>query len=163
MVILGIDPGYATVGYGVINSQNGRHKAIAYGVVETSKADRLPDRLRQIADGVKQLIELYKPDAIAVEELFFQSNQKTAILVAEARGVLLYIAECSGSKLYEYTPLQIKQAMTGYGRAEKQQIQQMVKTFLGLPSIPKPDDAADALAVAITHAQTNVMLGSFGL
>lgn len=163
MVILGIDPGYATVGFGLIDANCGRHKPIAYGVIETPKSARFPDRLKYIGEETAKLIERYKPDAIAVEELFFHDNRKTAIMVAEARGVVLYVAEKSGTALYEYTPLQIKQALTGYGRAIKCQIQQMVKVMLCLDCIPKPDDAADALAVAITHSQTNTALGKFGI
>lgn len=163
MIILGIDPGYATVGFGVITAECGRIKPVAYGVVETPKTARFPDRLKYIGNEVAALIQKYKPDAIAVEELFFQDNRKTAIMVAEARGVVLYVAEQSGTSLFEYTPLQIKQALTGYGRAEKCQIQQMVKVMLCLEKIPKPDDAADALAVAVTHSQTNPTLGKFGI
>ncbi|MFA5449788.1 MAG: crossover junction endodeoxyribonuclease RuvC [Clostridia bacterium] len=163
MVILGIDPGYATLGYGIISSDGRRHKALAYGVLETPKTDRFPQRLCSLAKGIEELIEKYQPDAVAVEELFFHTNQKTGILVAEARGVVLYIAENSNAKLFEYTPLQIKQAITGYGRAAKAQIQEMVRVFLALPAIPKPDDAADALAVALTHAQTNTYLGNYGI
>jgi crossover junction endodeoxyribonuclease RuvC len=161
VIVLGIDPGYAIVGYGIINSIGGRHTPLAYGVIETPKTDRFAIRLKHIADELEKLIESYKPDAIAVEELFFHTNQKTVIMVAEARGVALLVAERSNAKLFEYTPLQIKQALTGYGRADKNQIQQMVTRFLGLSKIPKPDDAADALAVAITHAQTNTNIGSF--
>ncbi|MDD3947246.1 MAG: crossover junction endodeoxyribonuclease RuvC [Clostridia bacterium] len=161
MVILGLDPGYATVGYGVIEAGCGRCRPIAYGAIETPKTARFPDRLKYIGDETAKLIARYNPDAIAIEELFFQDNRKTAILVAEARGVMLYVAETSGKCLFEYTPLQIKQALTGYGRAQKCQIQQMVKVMLCLEKIPKPDDAADALAVAITHSQTNTALGAF--
>jgi crossover junction endodeoxyribonuclease RuvC len=112
---------------------------------------------------LKKLIEKYKPDEIALEELFFNNNQKTAINVAQARGVILLTCVKECGRLYEYTPLQIKQAITGYGRADKNQIQQMVKTLLGLKGIPKPDDAADALAVALTHAQTNKLGGLFSI
>jgi len=163
MIILGIDPGYAIVGFGVIAADCGKIKPVAYGAIETPKSARFPDRLKFIGDEVTALIAKYKPDAIAVEELFFQDNRKTAIMVAEARGVVLYVSEQSGTPLYEYTPLQIKQALTGYGRAEKCQIQQMIKVMLCLEKIPKPDDAADALAVAVTHSQTNPALGKFGI
>jgi crossover junction endodeoxyribonuclease RuvC len=163
MIILGIDPGYATVGFGVIASDCGKIKPVAYGVVETPKTARFPDRLKCIGNEVSALIQQYRPDAIAVEELFFQDNRKTAIMVAEARGVVLYVSEQTGTPLYEYTPLQIKQALTGYGRAEKSQIQQMIKVMLCLEKIPRPDDAADALAVAVTHSQTNHILGKFGI
>lgn len=163
MIILGIDPGYATVGFGVIETANGKNKAIEYGVILTPKEDSLPKRLAKISEGFDNLIEKYHPDAVAIEELFFQNNQKTAILVAEARGAILLTVYGKVKNLYEYTPLQIKQAMTGYGRADKQQIQHMVTRYLNLKEIPKPDDAADALAVALTHAQTNRLAGLFGI
>lgn len=163
MIILGIDPGYAIVGFGVIENNCGKCRPLEYGVITTSKDDSLPSRLYKIAQGLELLIEKYRPDAVAIEELFFHNNQKTAILVAEARGAILLTAHRMGAKLYEYTPLQIKQAMTGYGRADKRQIQEMVKAMLCLTAIPKPDDAADALAVALTHAQTNRLAGLFGI
>ena len=163
MIILGIDPGYATVGFGVIESVGGRNRAIEYGVILTPKEESLPKRLAKISEGFDIIIDKYKPDAVAIEELFFTNNQKTAILVAEARGAILLTVYAKCKNLFEYTPLQIKQAMTGYGRADKKQIQQMVTTFLNLKSIPKPDDAADALAVALTHAQTNRLAGLFGI
>jgi crossover junction endodeoxyribonuclease RuvC len=150
---LGIDPGIAIVGYGVIDSSKGIHTVVDYGVVETPKEEITAVRLAMIADSVRKIIERYEPRDIALEELYFNTNQKTIIRVAEARGVLLLTAieRCGG--VYEYTPLQVKQSITGYGRAEKQQVQQMVKTLLKLDKIPKPDDAADALAVALCHAQ----------
>jgi crossover junction endodeoxyribonuclease RuvC len=154
MVILGIDPGYAIVGFGVISQEGSKCKAIDYGVISTPKTDSLPTRLAKISESLDAIMDKHKPDAIAIEELFFQNNQKTAILVAEARGAILLTLYKKNKNLYEYTPLQIKQAMTGYGRAEKSQIQHMVTLLLGLKQIPKPDDAADALAVALTHAQT---------
>ncbi|MDD4316865.1 MAG: crossover junction endodeoxyribonuclease RuvC [Clostridia bacterium] len=164
MIILGIDPGYATVGYGIIKSEGSKNFALDYGVITTPKTQKLPERLAYIAEGIRALIDKHNPDAISIEELFFQNNRKTAIFVAEARGAIL--VSCMGScckRLYEYTPLQIKQAMTGYGRADKNQIQQMVKIMLGLADIPRPDDAADALAVALTHSQTNRLTGMFGI
>lgn len=163
MIILGIDPGYGIVGFGVVEKTNSKLRTIAYGAIETPKVSRFPVRLKFIGEKIAELIEIYRPDAVAVEELFFQNNQKTAIMVAEARGVVLYTAESSGTPLYEYTPMQIKQAVTGFGRADKKQIQQMVKLLLGLETVPKPDDAADALAVAVTHAQTNTRMGNFGV
>ncbi|NCA91987.1 crossover junction endodeoxyribonuclease RuvC [bacterium] len=163
MIILGIDPGYATVGFGLIESLSGKCRAIEYGAIITKKEENLPNRLLKISNAFEQIIDKYKPDAIAIEELFFQNNQKTAILVAEARGAILLTAYKKCASLYEYTPLQIKQAMTGYGRADKRQIQEMVKAMLCLNCIPKPDDAADALAVALTHAQTNRLAGLFGI
>lgn len=163
MIILGIDPGYATVGFGVLETNGSKHRAIEYGVITTPKEQSLPERLAKISRGFNILIDRYNPDAIAIEELFFTNNQKTAILVAEARGAILLTVYEKCKNLYEYTPLQIKQAMTGYGKADKKQIQQMVKTYLNLTSIPKPDDAADALAVALTHAQTNRLGYLFGI
>jgi crossover junction endodeoxyribonuclease RuvC len=152
VIILGFDPGLATVGYGIIEHSGGRSRAVDYGVITTPKDESLPARLHMIYDASAALIAKHSPDAIAVEELFFAKNVKTGIQVAHARGVLMYCAVKHTGRLYEYTPLQIKQALTGYGRAEKNQIQEMVKMLLGLSVKPRPDDAADALAVAITHA-----------
>lgn len=157
MRILGIDPGINLMGFGVIDKTT-ELNVVDYGVINTPKTDSLPLRLTTIFDGVKELIETYKPDAIAIEELFYFKNQKTIIPVAEARGVIVTAGYKYCGNLYEYTPLQIKQALTGNGRAEKKQIQEMVKLILGLNSIPKPDDAADALAVAICHSQTNNLI-----
>ena len=156
MIIVGFDPGLATLGYGVIETnKGGKPKMIDYGIVSTPKDESLPVRLTMLEKGVKQIIDKFKPEEIAIEELFFAKNVKTGIAVAHARGVVLLTAIKECGKIFEYTPLQIKQALTGYGRAEKIQIQQMVKTMLGLNGIPRPDDAADALAVALCHAQTN--------
>ncbi len=163
MIILGIDPGYGILGFGVVEKRGSSLKAIAYGVIETPKVSRFPVRLKFIGEKIAELIAKYRPEAVSVEELFFQNNAKTAIMVAEARGVVLYVTESAGVPLYEYTPMQIKQAITGYGRADKQQMQNMVKLLLGLDKIPKPDDAADALAAAVTHAQTNSAMGNFGV
>lgn len=163
MRILGIDPGLATVGWGVIDVINGKPKAVSCGVISTPKEDALPKRLLTIENDLKRLIEKFEPDEIALEELFFNSNVTTAINVSQARGVILLTCIKQVGKLYEYTPLQIKQALTGYGRAEKKQIQEMTKTFLNLAKIPKPDDAADALAVALTHSQTNRLSQSFAI
>lgn len=154
MIILGIDPGIATVGYGIITKDK-TNICLDYGVISTPKDKDTPQRLLMIASAVETLIEKYKPDEVAIEELFFNTNVKTAINVAQARGVILCTALKMGCRLYEYTPLQIKQGLTGYGRADKVQIQQMVKMLLCLEKIPKPDDAADALAVALCHLQTN--------
>lgn len=161
MVILGIDPGYAIVGYGLVNSEKGNFSVIDYGVITTPKEEAMPTRLAMIGDAMTKLIEKYKPDCVAVEELFFSNNQKTAINVAQARGVIVLTAINHCGKLYEYTPMQIKQAMTGWGKADKAQIQAMVTRLLKLKRIPKPDDAADALAVALTHAQTNKLSSLF--
>ena len=155
MVIVGFDPGLATLGYGVITTDiKKKPEMVDYGIISTPKDTNLAIRLTMIEKGVKQIIDTYKPDEIAIEELFFAKNVTTGINVAHARGVTLLTAIKSCDKIFEYTPLQIKQALTGYGRAEKNQIQQMVKTLLRLKAVPKPDDAADALAVALCHAQT---------
>ncbi len=159
MRILGIDPGFAIVGWGMIDSRAGKVKLISYGAILTSKDEELPDRLEKIYHDLVAVIEKYKPDQIAVEELFFNTNITTGIKVAEARGICLLAAKLAGVELYEYTPLQVKQGLTGYGRADKKQMQTMVKSILGLKENPKPDDAADALAVAITHSQTNQNMG----
>lgn len=161
MIILGFDPGLATLGYGVIKKEKNKIEMIDYGVVLTPKEENLAVRLCLIEKGVQQIIEKFKPDEICMEELFFAKNVKTGISVAHARGVLLLTANKACGKIYEYTPLQIKMALTGYGRADKHQIQAMVKTILGLKAIPKPDDAADALAVALTHARTNKLSEQF--
>lgn len=161
MRILGIDPGIAIVGYGVIDVERGNYTLVDYGVIRTPKEENTPARLCMIEKCLIELIEKFKPNDIALEELFFATNVKTAITVAEARGVLLLTATKYCGNLFEYTPLQIKQAITGYGKADKNQVQQMVKMMLKLKSIPRPDDAADALAVAITHGQTNKMANMF--
>ena len=154
MRILGIDPGYGTMGYGIIERERGNLRAIDYGVIQTPPNESLPVRLAMLDEALRKLIEAHKPDAVAVEELFFNTNITTGIKVAEARGVILLCAIRECGNLYEYTPLQVKQALTGMGRAEKKQVQFMVKALLGLKTEPKPDDAADALAVAVCHANT---------
>ncbi len=154
MIILGIDPGYAIVGYGVIEVDKGKFTAIDYGVIRTPQYESISVRLSMIARDLQAIIDKYKPDAVAIEELFFSANRKTGIMVAEARGVILLTCANSCGNLYEYTPMQIKQAITGYGGADKQQIQHMITLLLRLKSIPKPDDAADALAVALCHGQS---------
>jgi len=163
MVILGIDPGYATIGYGVIERTKPGSRAIDYGVITTPAGISLPRRLQMAADAMEQLIARHNPKAIAVEELFFARNTTTAMGVAQARGVIMLCSVRCGADLYEYTPMQIKQAITGYGRADKRQMQHMVKSLLGLSEIPRPDDAADALAVALCHCQTNRFAGSFSV
>ena len=156
MIILGIDPGLATVGFGIIEKKaDGTFVAIDYGIISTPKTENTAVRIAMIYDSITELIQKFKPSDIAIEELFFNNNQKTVISVAEARGAALLAGIKNCGNLFEYTPLQIKQALTGQGRADKQQMQYMVKLVLKLTSIPKPDDAADALAVAICHAQTN--------
>ena len=163
MRILGIDPGFAIVGYGVIDYENSKYKTVDYGKITTPAGMDMPLRLKEVYDGVLRLIELFKPDILAIEELFFNTNVKTAIAVGHARGVIVLAAANSGIKINEYTPLQIKQAVVGYGRADKNQVQQMVKMFLGLKEVPKPDDTADALAVAICHANSSSLGGVLGL
>lgn len=154
MRILGIDPGYAIVGFGIIDTHRD-NAVVDFGVVETPKEDSLPIRLQKIEEAFRVLFETYKPDEVAIEELFFFRNQTTVIPVAEARGVVILTAQKHCERIFEYTPMQIKQALTGNGRADKKQMQFMVKNVLGLEKIPKPDDAADALAVAICHSQIN--------
>lgn len=152
----------AIVGYGVLDYEDFNRKSVVdYGVITTPKEESFPVRLALIYKAVTELIQKYKPDEIAAEELFFNTNITTGINVAHARGVLLLAAIHHCGRLYEYTPLQIKQAMTGYGRAEKRQIQEMTRVYLGLQKIPKPDDAADALAVALTHIQTGELTDKF--
>ncbi len=156
MIILGLDPGLATMGYGVIEKQkNDNNVALDYGVVLTPKNESLPVRLAMLEEGVNQILNKYKPDEIAVEELFFVKNITTGIPVAHARGVMLLTCIKYCGKLYEYTPNQIKMSLTGYGRADKLQMQQVVTSLLHLSKIPRPDDAADALAVALCHAHTS--------
>ena len=152
MVILGIDPGVATVGFGIISETGGNPKPKRFGVISTPAGMRLALRLKQINNDVSELIETFKPDAIAVEELFFNTNQKTALAVAHGRAAIILAGEAHGIPMFEYTPLQVKQAVVGYGRAEKQQIQFMVARLLRMKTPPKSDDAADALAIALTHA-----------
>ena len=158
MIILGIDPGLAIVGFGVIDKQKNKTEVIDYGVIRTPKEDTLPIRLEKVYKGMCELIDKYKPEQVAIEELFFNTNITTGIAVAEARGVIILACINKGCRLFEYTPLQIKQALTGNGRADKQQVQYMVKAILRLKAVPKPDDAADGLAAALCHSQTNLLL-----
>lgn len=155
MVILGVDPGTATTGYGIVKNDNGKLSAIEYGCIRTSKSNSLPDRLLEIYSDLNKVIKKYKPALIAVESVYFYNNVKTAITVAEGRGVVLLCARQNKIPVAEFTPLQVKNSLTSYGKAEKKQVQQMVKTLLNLKSIPKPDDAADALALAICGTQYN--------
>ncbi|MCE9586509.1 crossover junction endodeoxyribonuclease RuvC [Candidatus Uhrbacteria bacterium] len=149
MRLLGIDPGFDRNGFGVVEDNGGKLTHIAHGVLQTSKDDSFMTRLRQVRDNVASLIDQYKPDCVAVEQLFFQTNAKTAMNVAMARGVILLAIADAGIKLVEPTPNQVKSGTTGQGNADKKQVQEMVKRLLKLDAIPKPDDAADALAVAI--------------
>ncbi len=154
MVILGIDPGIAIVGWGVVDYSGNKFKTLGYGSIMTSKDETTQQRLEKIYVQLAEIMERYRPDAMAVEELFFNTNQTTAIRVAEARGVILLTAQQRGISIAEYTPLQVKQAVVGYGRAEKKQVITMVTMMLGLQKPPKPDDTADALAIAVTHAHS---------
>jgi len=154
MIILGIDPGIADTGFGAIKKIGDSYSVIAFGSIKTPPSLDLPQRLLALHRELKAIIKKYQPDLVGVEELFFAKNVKTAITVSHARGVILLTAREQGCETREFTPLQVKQALCGYGRADKNQIQQMVKTVLGLKDIPKPDDAADALAVAICCGQT---------
>ena len=153
MIVLGIDPGYAILGYGVLETVAGKMpRPIDYGVIETAAGEPFPSRLEKLYLGVRQLISLYKPEQVAFEELFFYRNVTTALQVGAGRGVALLAAQQAGLPLYEYTPMEIKLAVCGNGHADKRQVQQMVRILLGLRELPRPDDAADALGVAICHA-----------
>ena len=162
MIILGIDPGIATLGYGVIEKdERGNFRSVDYGVVVTPKTESLPVRLAMLEEGISQILEKYKPDEVAMEELFFSKNITTGIAVAHARGVALLTCVKRCGRLFEYTPMQIKQALTGYGRADKKQMQSVVTSILKLKTVPKPDDAADALAIALCHATVSRFGGLF--
>jgi len=154
LIILGIDPGVATVGFGIISEIGGMPEPKRYGVITTSAGMRLALRLTQIRADVSELITTFKPDAIAVEELFFNTNQKTAVAVAHGRAAVILAGEEHGVPMFEYTPLQVKKAVAGYGHATKKQVMDMVRRLLSMEEPPKPDDAADALAIAICHART---------
>lgn len=155
MRIIGIDPGYAIVGFGVIEYEKSRFSTISYGAVTTPAGIKFERRLEIIYADICQILDSYKPQSLAIEKLYFQNNQKTAIDVAEARGVVLLAAAQRHIEIFEYTPLQVKQSITGYGQAVKKQVQEMTKRVLGLPQIPKPDDTADALAIAVCHAHVS--------
>lgn len=155
MRILGIDPGYAIVGYGVIEYKAGKYFAVDYGAITTDAQMPFPQRLQEIYNGMLSVIIKNNPEEMAIEKLYFQNNQKTAIAVAEARGVILLSAQMNNISISEYTPLQVKMAVTGYGQAKKPQVMEMTRRLLKLDSVPKPDDTADALAMAICHAQSS--------
>ena len=163
MIILGIDPGLATVGFGVVKKENSTITLIDFGIISTPAGVPLPRRLSVIYEDIQELIRQYDPECVAFEELFFNKNIKTALTVAHARGVSVIAANnlLGSDNLYEYTPLQVKQAVCGYGRADKNQMQQMVKALLNMKDIARPDDAADALAVAICHAQSYNLSSGF--
>lgn len=154
MRILGIDPGYAIMGYGIIDMKGNRFSVVDYGAITTDAGIPMPERLKHLYVSLMELISKFEPDEAAIEELFFNTNAKTAIMVGQARGVAILACCNSGLEISEYTPLQIKQALVGYGRAEKKQVQEMVRMILHLKSIPKPDDTADALAAAVCHGHS---------
>lgn len=154
MIICGIDPGLAISGYGVINYIGNTFKVLEYGAITTNSCEEFPERLKKLYDGYLELFDKYKPEAVSIEELFYNKNVKTALMVAQARGIHLLAAVNKDIPLFEYTPLQIKQGIVGYGRAEKRQVQEMVKIILKLDKIPQPDDVADGLAAAICHAHS---------
>ena len=158
MRILGIDPGVAIVGFGVIEAEHSRQSLVRCGVITTPAHTQLSSRLNSIYNDLRELIDTFKPDAIAIEELFFNTNITTGIAVAQARGVILLACYQSGIPVFEYTPLQVKQAVVGYGRAEKKQVMDMVKRILRLQDVPRPDDAADAVAIAICHARSHTSM-----
>jgi len=160
MIIMGIDPGTAIVGYGIIDYKSCKYKVLDYGCIYTDKDMPMTKRLLKINENMEMLISMYDPEWVAVEELFFFKNNKTVISVGQARGVILLSAEKAGKKIAEYTPLQVKMGITGYGKSDKKQVQEMTKIVLGLETIPKPDDAADALAIAVTHANS---LGTYNI
>ncbi|MBR5525114.1 MAG: crossover junction endodeoxyribonuclease RuvC [Clostridia bacterium] len=153
MLILGIDPGYAIIGWGVIRYERGRYMPVDFGAITTPAGMPFNRRLELIYDELTALLSRYTPDAVAVEKLYFQNNQKTAIDVAQARGVTMLALQKQGVPVFEYTPLQVKSAVTGFGQAQKPQVMEMTKRLLRLKAVPKPDDTADALAIAICHAQ----------
>lgn len=155
MYILGIDPGFGRLGYGIIEYRNNKYRTVEYGCITTPAKERLSLRLKKIEDDLKEVISRHKIDAAAVETLYFNTNITTGIQVAEARGVILCTLESAQIEVNEYTPLQVKQALVGYGRADKKQIMAMVKEMLKLENMPKLDDTTDALAIAICHANSN--------
>jgi len=158
MRILGIDPGIATVGFGVIDTERGKQKYVTCGIISTPAHTALSSRLDQIYSDLEELFQTFHPDAVSIEELFFNTNITTGISVAHGRGVILLAAYRNHIPVYEYTPLQVKQAVVGYGRAEKKQVIDMVRRILNMPAPPKPDDAADAVALAICHARSSTSL-----
>ncbi|NLL92061.1 MAG: crossover junction endodeoxyribonuclease RuvC [Ruminococcaceae bacterium] len=158
MRVIGIDPGYAIVGYGIVDYSNNSFKTVCYGAIRTEAGIPFDQRLLKISDNLEKLFKRFNPDSMSIEKLFFTSNQKTVIDVSQARGVIVVTAAKYGIPVFEYTPLQVKQSVVGYGRAEKRQVMEMTKMMLGLKTIPKPDDAADALAVAICHSHTSSSL-----
>ena len=161
MIVLGIDPGYALMGWGVVEANGSQMKLLGYGCIETKAGTPMQHRLRTLQLGIRDLTLMYRPDEVAFEELFFAQNVTTALMVGAARGAAIIAAAEYTENLFEYTPMQIKQAITGYGKADKKQIQQRVKMLLRMDELPKPDDAADAIACAITHCQAGRMREQF--
>lgn len=155
MITIGIDPGYAIVGFGVVDYRNNHFTVLDYGAVTTQAKTPFDDRLAIIYNGIYDIIGRCKPDAMAIEKLFFNTNTTTAIDVAQARGVIMLAARQHNVRIFEYTPLQVKQSVVGYGRAEKKQVQEMTRLLLNLEKVPKPDDTADALAMAICHSHSS--------
>ena len=160
MIILGIDPGYAIVGFGVLEYKNNHFSVIDYGAITTDAGTPFNRRLEYIYDELTVLLEKYRPDAMSIEKLFYNSNAKTVIDVSQARGVIMLAAQKCGVPAFEYTPLQVKQSVVGYGRAEMKQVQEMIKRILFLEKVPKPDDTADALAMAICHGHCSGSVAS---
>ena len=158
MLVLGIDPGYAIVGFGFVQTEKGMQRLLKYGAITTPAGMPIESRLMDIDRDMNELLETFKPDCLAIEELFFNTNVTTAINVAQARGVILVSAAKHGVPIYEYTPLQVKQAVVGYGRAEKNQVMDMTMRLLNLKQRPRPDDAADAIAIALCHARSRTSL-----
>ena len=158
MIILGIDPGYATTGFGLISSERGSYTLLQYGTVTTPSDLTFPQRLNMLFEDMERLLEVTKPEAVAVEELFWGHNITTGIGVSHGRGVILLAVERAGVPLFEYTPMQVKQAVVGYGKAEKRQVMDMTRRFLKMDKLPRPDDAADAIAIALCHARSATSL-----
>jgi crossover junction endodeoxyribonuclease RuvC len=158
VLILGIDPGYAIVGFGLVDSRGASQRLVSCGAINTPAGVRLSARLLQIANDLEELIRQFQPEAMAIEELFFNNNVTTGIGVAQARGVIVMTAEKMGLPIYEYNPSQVKQAVVGYGKAEKRQVMDMTRRLLKLSAVPKPDDAADAVAIALCHARSSTSL-----
>ena len=156
--ILGIDPGFATIGFGLIQAERGSVQMLRYGAITTPAGAPFPQRLSQIYDDMNELLNLTKPDAVSVEELFFNTNITTGIQVAHGRGIILLACQRNGIPIFEYSPSQVKQAVVGYGKAEKRQVMDMTRRILHLTEVPKPDDAADGLALALCHARSSTSL-----
>lgn len=156
---MGVDPGFGITGYGILRYHQNKFTPLDFGVIETSPKAKLSNRLLELNNRLEMLINTYKPDSVAIEELFFNKNIKTALAVGHGRGVAVLCAAKMGIEVFEYTPLQVKQAVAGYGRADKAQVQQMIKMILNLQTVPKPDDAADALAIAVCHAHSWKLAG----